>query len=311
MPLDEQKVIDYLSENYAGSTAARALWMWAGGRREDIEYTAAAKEQWGLLWAEAKNLQGATPLSLVREALFDHPGDEALFGFLDALAEQDLPEWRETAGLFLAQLQTLAPEFDPQAIWAASQSMPALTADSHLAVLASTLRDLFSGEHRRVLKERFQALKQGTQPPPPSVVADGIKRIVRSAIPELVVFEDTSRFGEVAEKIKVLLNTVTDASRETLMPVIEKMPEYAEDLRNLPAKSGGKEREAALSGIERQRACLEKMASQEDSPGVENISQACAHLIWCTRGEASEEGEEQGPAQEEAQAQGSEGTNNE
>jgi hypothetical protein len=311
MALDEQKVIDYLSENYAGSTAARALWMWAGGRREDIEYTAASQEQWGLLWAEAKKLQGAAPISLVREALFDHPHEEALFGFLDALAEQGLPEWRETAGVFLSQLKNLAPEFDPQALWAASQSMPALTADSHLAVIASTLRDLFSGEHRRVLKERFQVLKQGAQPPPPPVVADGMQRIVLRAIPEFVVFEDASRFGEVAEKIKALLNAATDASRETLMPVIEKMPEYMERLRNLPAKSGDKGLEAAVSGIERQRACLEKMANQEDPPAIENILQACVHLIWCTRGEAPEEGEEQAPAQEEAHAEGSEGTNNE
>jgi len=312
MPLDEKKVTDYLSANYPGSTAARALWMWAGGSREEIEYKTAAQEQWSLLWAEAKKLQSATPLPLVREALFDHPDEEMLFGFLDGLAEQDFSEWRETARLLLVQLEKLAPDFDLQAIWAASQSLPELTADLYLAVIASTLKGLFSGEHRKVLEERFQTLKEGVQIPPPTAVADGMQLIVLPVIPELVVFDDKSQFGDGAVKIRALLKAATDSSRETLMPVIEKMPEYIDNLRKLATKSGEKELEAAVSGIERQLACLEKMANGEDPPAVENISQACVHLIWCTRREIPEASEEQTPAEEESNtAGGSKQTNNE
>jgi hypothetical protein len=296
MPFDEQKVIDYLSEHYAGATATRALWRWAGGSQEEIDYRDAAQEQWSLMWSEARKMQGATPLSLMREALFDYPDKELLFGVLDALAEEDFPEWRETARLYLVQLEKLAPDFDLQALWAASQSMPALTADSHLAVIASTLRDLFSAEHRKVLKERFQALAQGIQTPQATMVVEGVQLILVHAIPELVMFEDEPQFVNVAAKIRSQLNAATEGFSAT------SMLEYMEDLRRVPAKSGNKELEAAASGIERQLACLEKMANQEAAPAVENISQAGIHLIWCTRGEA-EEDEESPPAHEETHAE--------
>ncbi|RMG17055.1 MAG: hypothetical protein D6731_04775 [Planctomycetota bacterium] len=105
------EVVELLAERYPTRTSARALWAWAGGREEELPWD----EEPGLpLWSELWRLAGdeaataARREALVREALFDTPGDPLL---LDHLAERaaSVPERPAETEMTLAMIERLRP----------------------------------------------------------------------------------------------------------------------------------------------------------------------------------------------------------
>ena len=79
--------VSLLVKRYVGPVATRALWQWAGGRDGDLAFVDEPAAQWSALWARAA-AGPVTRIALVREALFDSPGDPELLAALAALAER-------------------------------------------------------------------------------------------------------------------------------------------------------------------------------------------------------------------------------
>ena len=299
MAPDESKVIGKLAEYYPGATSTRSLWIWAGGLREAIHYNRSPQEQWAALWELASEESRVTPITLVREALFDHPGDDELFSFLGDLVKDHFPVWKETAEVFRAQLKKLAPDLDAPLVAAAARSLPDLPEDQTFAMIGGTLRDLFSGELRQKLETRFTQLSQDGINPTPSDIAKGAQLLLR-IIPELSVPEDMKAFGTAAGEIAALLKTVSDTATDSLAPLIDRIAEKLIMLQDLPVASDKTRFDAAVSGIQRQLDGLRKTAAGEPIPSVRAIGRAGVHLVWATIGQLpegeAETGEEEKPS---------------
>lgn len=140
---NDKKIIEYLSEIYAGAAATRALWLWAGGVESELEYGKSTIDGWTRMWAKAKDGKGATPVAVIREALFDYPGDEKLLELMDGLADEIFENGRTAAAVLAALLETLEPDFDQKRLWAALQSFPEKSLDESLAAIFSSIQGKF------------------------------------------------------------------------------------------------------------------------------------------------------------------------
>ena len=78
MAPDPKGIVSLVSEYYAGALDTRALWEWAGGRPEDVPFSSPPEVRWEALWRAAEAPGGATRIRIVREMLFDRPGDPDL-----------------------------------------------------------------------------------------------------------------------------------------------------------------------------------------------------------------------------------------
>lgn len=111
MPVNESNILDYLAKNYASSISKRALWSWCGGAEADIDYDLPPLDGWGLMWAKAGRNSAPTRIGLVREMLFDSPGEEVLLGFLEELAAEHFEVEKKVVDFFLFLLaSTGGPE---------------------------------------------------------------------------------------------------------------------------------------------------------------------------------------------------------
>lgn len=140
---NDKKIIEYLSEIYAGATATRALWLWGGGVESELEYGKSTIDGWTRMWAKAKDGQEATPVAVIREALFDYPGDEKLLELMDGLADEIFENGRTAAAVLAALLETLEPDFDQKRLWAVLQSFPEKSLDESLAAIFSSMQGKF------------------------------------------------------------------------------------------------------------------------------------------------------------------------
>ena len=141
MALDDQAVIAFLAGAYAGPVATRALWLWAGGEAQQIDYQCEPDQRWGRLWTAARNGEKATAEAVLRETLFDRPGDADVLNFLKDLAVETRPQSPATARVLVAQLETLAPAFDPQDLWPVLAGFPDCTRAEAFAALSAALQD--------------------------------------------------------------------------------------------------------------------------------------------------------------------------
>ena len=124
MALNDSAVIEFLAKFYPGPVASRALWLWAGGKEDEIEYKPQPLEQWHHLWNKARQSAGVTPATILRETLFDRPGHPELLGFLDTLTSETFPEGQSAAVVLVKQLEMLDPDFDPVLFYANLVSNP-------------------------------------------------------------------------------------------------------------------------------------------------------------------------------------------
>lgn len=105
-----EDVLELLLEEYAGATAARAYWSWAGGEAHEVPLPGDAGEVWQTLWERAAEPGCAVSrVALVRELLFDQPGHPVLLEFLASTAAASHPELLEQADLLLVCLERLRP----------------------------------------------------------------------------------------------------------------------------------------------------------------------------------------------------------
>ena len=157
MPVDDKAVVDYLARNYASVLARRALCSWGGGAEADTEYDPEPREGWGRMWDKAEEGPAPTRIALVREMLFDAPGEGVLLTYLEAVAEEQYKAEKELADFFIDLLEKKLKK---------KEQLPILlflfqdrSSDSVLAALAPALQGAFENEVREALEKNLNKLR--------------------------------------------------------------------------------------------------------------------------------------------------------
>jgi hypothetical protein len=157
-PLDDS-IIAWLSEHYGGFTATRALWQWAGGEVSEIAFGETADPAWRDLWPRARAGAPATPVALLREALFDRPGDGQLLEFLTSLAMEMAAHARPGARRLAALLEEWRVILEVEGLREASGDVPLDNRDVSFALMAPVLQGRLGPEKRASLSRRFAAIR--------------------------------------------------------------------------------------------------------------------------------------------------------
>lgn len=158
MAFEAQNIFTYLAKNYGGMVATRALWQWAGGSPADVVYENSAIERWAVMWEKASEDDKLTSVSLVREALFDQPGNPLLMAYLDSLSDETFGEARISAKLIYPLIESLSPEFIPSSLWPLLQAFPEISAQQTFVALAPLLQKKIDIKARLTLEDRLRFL---------------------------------------------------------------------------------------------------------------------------------------------------------
>lgn len=99
--------VDALSARFDSLLEARALWHWAGGSLNCVPSGAGVGPTWTALWACARDgADGAAGVAaLLREALFEHPGDAELTGLARRWLDENRAGALDLAHMSLVGLQ--------------------------------------------------------------------------------------------------------------------------------------------------------------------------------------------------------------
>lgn len=153
MQVKDNEVVEYLAQNYGSSIAKRALWSWGGGVEKDVDYDLLPWDSWKLMWDKAGKTAIPTRISLVREMLFDIPGEKALLRYLDALAEERFKAEKEIAEFFLFLLKKTGGEENRlEPLLFLFQDMPR---DCVLVTIAPAIQGTFDNNFRAILEKDF------------------------------------------------------------------------------------------------------------------------------------------------------------
>jgi hypothetical protein len=155
--MDENRVIAYLARHYRSVLARRALWAWSGGAEEDVDFDLPPQESWRLLWEKAAADPGPTRVDLVREMLFDSPGEKDLLGYLDTLALEQFRMDKDIAELFLYLLNKngMDEKHLPVLLYLFQESSP----DAVLATTAPALQTVRAENDYNNLENTLAKLK--------------------------------------------------------------------------------------------------------------------------------------------------------
>ncbi len=309
MALDDEAVIRFLSLTYPGPVSTRALWQWAGGEAGQIEYHRDPRQQWQQLWDLARKKAMIPPAALLREALFDRPGNPDLLGLLAAWVDDAFPQGSHAATVFAAQLDRLAPEFDLKRLWPLLAGFPdggeletfaALCGSLQGGLASSDAPDTSSsgsesnpqpepqagGEEdiapvvpvpRKVLEAQLQQLITVSHVPAPEDLAVSIL-FLRDTLPGIINDPVLPGWDQVCRDIGVLL----DVEKWDAAILEEKIPPL---LAQLSQRVSEKEKElvqAAAAAMDKQLVCLLALLGENPPPDVEKIANACIRALWGT-----------------------------
>ncbi len=100
-------ILEFLNEHYPTSTCLRALLGWAGRAPGHLPPDTKVAELWSSIWQELPldAQEGASRVRLLREALFDRPGDSQLLEVCSALAGVEYPATQAGASGLLQLLE--------------------------------------------------------------------------------------------------------------------------------------------------------------------------------------------------------------
>lgn len=171
MPPEDRDVVDFLAEHYPSPIAARTLWERAGGRVMDVPHGAERpRDQWHLLWRNARAGGHATPTALVREALLDFPGSKPLLRWLRA---ESSAEEKEVASAVVTQIAHLDEPLIPATL---AQLLRPLTPsrDGSFAQIAPALEGQIEAPRRSKIVTALQQIASGATSKVLESVAKGV-----------------------------------------------------------------------------------------------------------------------------------------
>lgn len=310
MALDDQAVIAFLSHAYPGPVSTRALWLWAGGEAAQIEYFHDPVQQWQQLWGLARSGVAAPPAALLREALFDRPGNPDLLGFLAAWVVETFAAGPNAAKVLAAQLDRLAPEFDLKRLWPVLAGFPDRGILEAFAALSVALQgrlpppatpappsepsendqqpdpppeegedstDTDGPAPRAALETQLQQLIASSPAPKPAELAAAIL-FLRDTLPDVFTGPPLSDWDRLCQDMEDLLGADeldADVLGKKVPPLLAQLPQLApETERDLV--------EEAAASMDKQLACLLALLKENAPPGVAVIGEACIQALWGT-----------------------------
>jgi len=307
MQLNENKVIEFIVENYGGSLATRALWMWAGGEAGDIDYIKPAPDQWRMLWEKTKEDIAPSKTALLREALFDHIGNDAVLGFLNAIADDEFEDGRKAAPVLIFMLEKMDPEFDEKEIQAAMLSFPNgfseavdepenfskenLT-ETIFAALASTVQNRFKEDARSMLEEKCETLINDKIPLSAGLIAGGML-VVLQHLPEMAQISNTPEVQAVTQAMQAILKPLS--REEGAGEAIEKLTPLLEQMQTLANDSGDEMFTAAGRSLDYQFEFLKTLSAETPLHSFECIARALIQALWGTSGIKEDKAEAEEP----------------
>jgi len=292
MPLDDDNVIEYLADNYNGPVASRGLWGWAGGQEKDVDYSPDRIQGWRAMWTKARDDVGPAPISIIREALFDHPGNPKLLLFLNALASEFTEEWKELGILVVAMLKKIGDFSEKEELLPVLLTAPDDVEGHFFAVLASAVNKMFSTEERDNLLNGFEELNNGDGTASASAVGDAVLLILQ-CIPELVQVKDKVAYQGEVEKLKVKMKAVAvadvsppaEGQNTVLKNAVEETRDSFDKIAAIAKDSGEPLFITAFHVIERFFQILAAMAEGKRSAIPTLAAADCVHALWATRQE--------------------------
>lgn len=304
MKLNENEVIEFLSENYAGSVATRALWVWAGGGAQDIDYTKSATDQWNIMWEKASEDGPPSKIALLREALFDDPGNEVILGFLNAIADDEFESGRAAAPVLTFMLEKLDPAFDEKVLQATMLSFPKgfsedaddpenISKESQtemmFAALASSLQDRFKKDARSALEEKCEVLTKEQGFASKELISEGML-VLLECLPNMAEAAKTPEVQAAAKKIHAELEPLT--KKEDANDAVDKLTPLIERLKTMADDSGDKIFLAGCNGLDNQFKCLQCIYAETPLHSLEFLAKALIQALWGTTGVQEDEAEE-------------------
>ena len=278
----------FFARFYPGPVAARCLWQWAGGDESEIEYNESPDELWkGMIEKAESGDSEATPLSLLREALFDRPGDENLLVSAERIAEKRFPEGLEAALILPDMFKRIAPEFNAEQTWIILQSLPCQdekTTDEYFAATAPVFEGRFKGDgaqgKRGSLEKILETLAHDFEPPALKEAADTIVLVMKS-LSSITKAAGVPEVESAANALKDLFRDLPENPEDFkagAIPLLERFGAAA-------SHSGDSKLKAAFQAVSNQAACLERIISGERPPDIKKAATACIHALWATKGE--------------------------
>ena len=203
----DSALIGFLNGHYPTATDYRALWQWAGGTPNDLEWP--FHGSWEAAVTSLGDESTVTPLSLARQGLFDYPGTHGLLRLLRQWAKDDgaqlagpvewiayvTHEWHQLGNAFGGLLAGL----------------PTATIDSLYQALAPTLNGCYSESLATELEDTAATWADGTEPLcPPRALVDGMSASV-DLLPAWAGEPTGADYEEAAAEVKTLLDRVARA----------------------------------------------------------------------------------------------------
>lgn len=142
--------VAWLDRRYPSRTAARALWRWSGADPAPVEGPGEGPT-WPRLWPLAVAHDGG--VSLMREALFDHPGDPDLVDWIARLAERECLSVLEQAPAVASRFEAIRAELTPAGVRGVLRALPATTTREAFAAMVPVCEPWLTRPERERLAE--------------------------------------------------------------------------------------------------------------------------------------------------------------
>jgi len=295
---DEFGIVPLLAERYPGALDTRALWCWAGGRPEEVVFDDPPSQRWAVLWSKARNGAAATAIALVREMLFDRPGDEALLRILDRLAQEAYPRWKGAAVVLGTQIEALAPSFEAHGLWAALQSFPPLDTllphpgDCAFAAMASTFQGRFPPGVRDTLESVLRDLPAMKDQPPVGVLIKDMTFLL-GRMSGAMTGEEFSEHRATIRAIQTLLDGLPgrlpkgvgekeESERASIRQKLDNVGQGLSHLQDLAEDAEKPTTRATLWALFRESSCFLSLTDRDPAPSVGYIGDALVGALWAT-----------------------------
>jgi len=154
--LDESAVA-LLGRRYGGTVATRGLWQWSGGLAETIPFAEPPSHAWSELWALARNGSSVTPVALLRQVLFDEPGDGETLRLLAELAAESAADRKGAAERLVAELGKHEEPNVAGLLDEAAELRP-LSSGIAFALMAPMLQARLDSDRRSMVRSRLDAI---------------------------------------------------------------------------------------------------------------------------------------------------------
>ncbi len=298
MKLKEEEVVAYLVKEYPGPVAARGLWTWAGGQAAEMVFEKPARAQWEKLWALAGEEAPPSRIALLREALFDHPGDAALLGFLDAVSDDTFAPGRPAAGVLFFLFEKLAPEFDDEGLKAALTAFPLgliedpddpeapsdeRVVDAMLAAAASSFQGAWDKDGRETLEEKCRAIVEEDRPVSVELIVAGMKALCDN-LPDMTEAASTPEAKKLAAALEKTTAPLPGKEKEKLA---EGLKPVAQVLKALKARADASNDAVFRSGcaiLGYQYRCLAAVSEDVRLRSLRCPATAVIQALWGTQG---------------------------